>query len=61
MAGVMERLPSTISLMARGGTPMARAMAFWEIPMGIRCSSRRISPGVRGGFMSGAERIGIGL
>ena len=28
MDGVIARLPRTISLMARGGTPMARAMAF---------------------------------
>ena len=52
MDGVMERLPSTISLIARGGTPMARAMAFWEIPMGWRYSSRRISPGVMECFMA---------
>jgi hypothetical protein len=26
-------------------------MAFWEIPIGFRYSSRRISPGVIGGFM----------
>ena len=36
IAGVMERLPWTISLIARGETPMARAMAFCEIPMGLR-------------------------
>jgi hypothetical protein len=27
-AGVMDRCPSAISLIARGGTPMARAAAF---------------------------------
>jgi hypothetical protein len=48
MAGVIERLPRTISLTARGGTPIARAIAFWEIPMGLRYSSSRISPGVIG-------------
>jgi hypothetical protein len=32
MIGVIDRCPSTISLIARGATPMARAMAFWEIP-----------------------------
>src|SRR6266481_5689745 len=51
MVGVMARLPRTISLMARGGTPMARAMAFWEIFMGVRYSSSKISPGVMGGLM----------
>ena len=48
MAGVIERLPWTISLMARGETPIARAIAFWEIPIGFRYSSRSISPGVIG-------------
>lgn len=52
MAGVMERRAWMISLMARGATPMARAMAFWDMPMGSRYSSRRISPGVMGGFMT---------
>ena len=52
MEGVMERLPWTISLTARGATPMARAIAFWEMPMGARYSSRRISPGVIGWFMA---------
>ena len=46
MAGVIDRLPCTISLIARGATPIARAMAFWEIPIGLRYSSNRISPGV---------------
>jgi hypothetical protein len=35
-----------------GGTPMARAMAFREMPMGLRYSSRRISPGATGDFMA---------
>ena len=48
MAGVIERLPWTISLIARGATPMARDMAFCEIPIGLRYSSNRISPGVMG-------------
>lgn len=52
MVVVMERLPWTISLMARGATPMARAMAFWEMPMGVIYSSRRISPRVIGFFMA---------
>ena len=51
MAGVIERLPCTISLIALGETPMARDMAFCEIPMGVRYSWRRISPGVMGGCM----------
>ena len=38
----------TISLIARGATPMARAIALGEIPMGLRYSSSRISPGVIG-------------
>jgi hypothetical protein len=29
-------------------------MAFWEMRMGRRYSSRRISPGVMGGFMTGS-------
>ena len=35
IAGVMERLPCTISLIALGETPMARDMAFCEMPMGL--------------------------
>jgi len=27
-------------------TPIARAIAFWEMPIGLRYSSSRISPGV---------------
>lgn len=46
MVGVMLRLLRTISFTARGGTPMARAIAFWEISRGLRYSLRRISPGV---------------
>ena len=48
MAGVIERLAWTISLIARGATPMARAIAFCEIPIGSRYSFTRISPGVIG-------------
>ena len=51
MVGVMDRRAWMISLIARGATPMARAMAFWEMPMGMRYSSNRISPGVIGGFI----------
>ena len=50
VAGVMERLPRTISLIARGATPIARAIAFCEIPVGLRYSSSKISPGVIGSF-----------
>src|SRR5882757_5541979 len=39
VSAVSARLPSTISLMRRGGTPVARASAFWLIPMGPRNSS----------------------
>lgn len=51
MAGVIERLPWTISLIACEETPMARAIAFGEIPIGLRYSSTRISPGVIGVFI----------
>lgn len=52
MDGVIERRPRTISFTARGGTPIARAIAFCEMLMGFKYSSRRISPGVIGGFMA---------
>ena len=48
ISGVMDRLPSTISLIARGETPIARPSAFCESDSGTRYSSRRISPGVTG-------------
>ena len=57
MAGVIERLPSTISLMALGGTPMARAIAFWEMLNGLRYSSNNISPGVIAIFMDVTYRV----
>ena len=60
MAGVIDRRPCTISLIARGATPMARAMAFCEIPIGLRYSSSKISPGVMGSFMSISYNV-IGL
>src|SRR5690242_13529017 len=41
----MSRLPSTISLMRRGGTRTARASAFWLRSIGFKNSSSRISPG----------------
>ncbi len=37
--------------MARGATPIARAIAFCEIPIGSRYSSSKISPGIMGGLM----------
>jgi hypothetical protein len=40
----MERLPSTISLIRRGGTAMALASLVCDRAMGVRNSSR-ISPG----------------
>src|SRR5437868_1601527 len=45
VSAVIARLPRTISLMRRGGTPMARANAFWVMPIGFMNSSARISPG----------------
>lgn len=45
VSAVMPRLPSTISLMRRGGTPMELASLVWLIAIGSRNSSRRISPG----------------
>src|SRR5262245_29561100 len=41
----MARLPSTISLMRRGGTPIAFASAVCDSAIGFRKSSIRISPG----------------
>jgi hypothetical protein len=41
----IERLPNTISLMRRGGTPIARARAFWLMSIGFRNSSSKTSPG----------------
>ena len=57
IAEVIERLEWTISLITRGATPMARAMAFCETPMGLRYSSSRISPGVIGLSMSISSSI----
>src|SRR5437868_12824238 len=41
----MARLPSTISLMRRGGTPIACASAVCDSAIGFKNSSIRISPG----------------
>src|SRR5687768_7203633 len=45
VSALMPRLPRTISLIRRGGTPISRARAFWLSPMGSRNSSKRILPG----------------
>jgi len=45
VGGDGPRLPSTISLMRRGGTPMARASAVCVNDIGLRKSCKRISPG----------------
>ena len=59
IAGVIERLAWTILLITRGATPMARAMASCEIPIGLRYSSSRISPGVIGLSMSISSGITV--
>src|ERR1700683_2259586 len=41
----MAPFPSPISLIRRGGTPMARASAVCDNAIGFRNSSSRISPG----------------
>src|SRR5262245_3529080 len=41
----MRRLPWTISLMRRGGTPMATATLCWVTPSGSMKSSISTSPG----------------
>ncbi len=48
MGDVIDRRPRTISLIALGETPMARAMAVFEIPIGLRYSLSKISPGLMG-------------
>ena len=45
--------PRAISLIARGTPPLARAIALWEIPSGVRYSASRISPGEMGGLIAG--------
>jgi hypothetical protein len=44
VSAVTARLPSTISLIHRGGTLMARAKPFRVSPMGLMNSSSRIRP-----------------
>ena len=46
VSAVIDRLPSTISLIRRGGTPIARARPFCVRPIGSMNSSGRTSPGV---------------
>src|ERR1700739_2455994 len=45
VSAVIPRLPCTISLMRRGGTSIALAIRYCEIPIGSRNSVIRISPG----------------
>src|SRR6188474_3205862 len=59
VSAVTARFPSTISLMRRGGTPIARARAFWLSPRGLRKSSRRISPGCGFGIRPGFGRLRV--
>ena len=42
---VMDRLPCTTSLMRRWGTLMSFANRYRAMPIGLRISSKRISPG----------------
>ena len=51
-AGVMAHSPRMISLIIHGETPIVSAIASGEIPMGLRYSSARISPGVIGFIMA---------
>src|SRR3974390_3047384 len=45
VSALMPRLPGTISLMRRGGTSIALAIRYCEMPSGSRNSVLRISPG----------------
>src|SRR6478609_9481390 len=45
VSALMPRFPWTISLMRRGGTSIAFAIRYCEIPIGSRNSVNRISPG----------------
>ena len=45
VSAVTARFPWTISLIRRGGTPMETASLCWVIPISLRKSSMRISPG----------------
>src|SRR5208283_2882624 len=57
VSAVTARLPSTISLIRRGGTRNARASAVWLRLSGRRNSSSRISPGVGLGSQYGSVII----
>ena len=52
MPAVIPRLPCTISLIRRGGTPMAAARRLCVIPKPLMKSSMRISPGWIGSMRS---------
>lgn len=52
MSAVTPRLPCTISLIRRGGTPIDTANLFWVIQKPSMKSSRRISPGWIGAIFS---------
>jgi hypothetical protein len=42
-------VPCTVSLIRRGGTSIAFANQYWEMPIGFRRSSTSTSPGAIGG------------
>jgi len=48
VSAVTARFPETISLLRWAGTPISFARRYWLIPIGLRNSSIRISPGVTG-------------
>jgi len=45
VSAVIARRPFTIALMRLSGTPIANARRYWLIPIGLRNSSSRTSPG----------------
>src|ERR1700751_1034524 len=45
VSALIPRFPCTISLMRRGGTSIALAIRYCEIPIGSRNSVNKISPG----------------
>jgi hypothetical protein len=55
VSALIPRLPYTISLIRRGGTSIALAIRYGEIPIGSRNSVSRISPGWVG------AKVDIGL
>ena len=67
VSALIPLLPCTISLIRRGGTSIALAILYCEMPIGSRNSVNRISPGWVGaksaiGFLlsSGSRRAGRG-